>query len=70
MSYYVLDVIRFPCKYFKATGRSGDGKSDGGTRCVLEGNERQDSSSSRSVFLLAEEKKKIYVHTYMTYKAV
>ena len=52
MSYYVLDIIRFPFKYFKPTVRDGDGKSHGGTGCVLEGNERQDSSS-RSVFLLA-----------------
>lgn len=65
----MLDVIKFPFKYFKATGRSGDGKSDGGTRCVLEGNERQ-GSSSRSVFLLAEKKNNIYAHTYITYKAV
>lgn len=64
MSYYVLDVIKFPFKYFKATGRSGDGKSDGGTRCVLEGNERQGSSSSRSVFLLAEKRKYICTHVY------
>lgn len=53
MSYYVLDTIRFPFKYFKATVRAGDGKSNGGARCVPEGNVRQDSSSSRSVFLLA-----------------
>lgn len=52
MSYDVLDMIRFPFKYFKATVRAGDGKSNGGARCVPEGNARQDSSS-RSVFLLA-----------------
>lgn len=53
MSYYVLDIITFPFKYFKAAVRAGDRKSNGGTGCILEGNERQGSSSSRSVFLPA-----------------
>jgi len=53
MSYYMLDIITFPLKYFKATVSAGDGKSNGGKGCVPEGSERQDGSSSRSGFLFA-----------------
>lgn len=42
-----LDII-FPCKYFKATVRTEDKRSNGSMGGGLEGNERQ-NSSGRSV---------------------
>lgn len=44
-----MDVVGFHYKYLKATARGEDAKCDGGTGCVLDGNERQDSRK-RSVF--------------------